>query len=199
MKTKALLLIGVSSLGLCACSAVKLPPIAKYTINNYQKPVSQAPSRNHLSLLITTPIAASGYTTDKMMYMQTPFRLQSFSNNKWVAPPANMFLPILEQAIKNTRRFNAVVTPPFSGVTDYRLNTKILALQQEFIRPDSQIRLIVQASLVNSKTNRVMFTQTYKTLMPTPMKTPYGGVIATSEAANKTARRIASLVARYIH
>ena len=199
MNTKlGILCVGVSVAALTACSPVKLPPIAKYTITNYQHAVTQPPTNSQRSLLITTPVAASGYQSDRMIYMQTPYRLQSYSRNKWVAPPAQMMLPILEQAVKNTRRFYAVVTPPFSGRTTYRLDTDILALQQEFIRPDSQVRLIVKAILVNNKTNKVVASQTYKILMPTSMKTPYGGVIATTQAANKVAQRIAGLVARNV-
>ncbi|MDF1760658.1 MAG: ABC-type transport auxiliary lipoprotein family protein [Coxiellaceae bacterium] len=190
-------MITAGSLLLISCSPVKLPPIAKFSITNNQQAVGMGRARTAQSLLITTPTAESGYKTDKMIYVRTPHRLQTFTKNKWVASPAKLLLPIIESAIRNSHYFYAIVTPPFSGNTTYRLDTKLIALQQEFIRPDSQVRLILKATLIRNSNNHVLATRTYKMLTTAESNAPYGGVLATSRSANAIARKIASMVSRY--
>ncbi len=191
------LLLAPTAIGLMACSPVKLPVIAKYSISNNQQAVSTGRARTKQSLLITTPTAESGYKTSKMVYIRTPYRLQTFTKNKWAAAPAKLLLPIIESAVRNTRYFYAIVTPPFSGDTKFRLDTKLISLQQEFIRPNSQLRLIIKATLIRNSDNHIMATHTYKMVTPAADNTPYGGVLATSRAANAIARKIAQMTVRY--
>ena len=179
---------------LAACSPVKMPIVAKYTITNYQKSLNQGASRTKLSLLITTPVAEPGYESSKMIYVKTPYRLQAYSRNRWVAPPAYMLLPIFEQAMRNARYFHAIVTPPFSGITNFRLDTKIMALQQEFITPQNRVLLVVKATLLNNATNRIVATRTFKVVVPVKGSAPYSAVLATSSAANSASKKIARFV-----
>ena len=194
MKLCKALVILLSVIVLTSCSPVKMPIVAKYTITNYQKSLRQGASSTKLSLLITTPVAEPGYESSKMIYLKTPYRLQAYSRNQWVAPPAYMLLPIFEHAMRNARYFHAIVTPPFGGITDYRFDTKILALQQEFITPKSRVRLIVKATLLNNSTNRIVATRTFKVIVPVRGSAPYDGVLATSRAANTVAKKIARFV-----
>jgi cholesterol transport system auxiliary component len=183
---------------LVACGPVKMPPSNTYTLSNLQPAVNFKKSRTKLTLLISTPVASPGYTTSKMMYMMIPFKLRAFANHRWIAPPADMILPILAEDVRNRGYFKAVVTPPFAGVTNYRLDTQLLVLRQEFILPKSQVRLVMDVDVVNANTNRIVASKRFHVVYNAQDNNPYGGVIAANKAVNNVARQIARFVVRAV-
>ncbi len=192
---KYLSILSISIL-ISACSPVKVKPISTYTIGNYQQKSPARRARTRLTLLVTTPIADPGYQTDNIIYIKTPFKLQHFSTHRWVAPPAEMILPILTQALRNRHYFYAIVSSPFTGSSSYRLDTKLLALQQDFLSPKSRIRVVIQASLLNNTTNKIAASRLFKVAIPTTANNPYSGVMATAKAVNKIAQQIARFAQR---
>ena len=185
---------------LSACgltSPVKTPRESTYAISG---PYLSIPSysKTSLTLLVSTPIASSGYQSRGMIYIQMPYRLKSFANNRWVAPPAEMLLPLIAERLRSYGYFKAVVTPPFAGVTNYRLSTRLLVLQQEFLRPTSLVRLVMQATIVNNTTNRVIASRRFQVMFSAPDNNPYSGVLATNRAADLVSKQISNFVIQSI-
>jgi len=177
---------------------VKLPTVSRYTIANI-KPVSiPSRSKTRLTLLVSLPIASPGYQSSRMVYVDIPYKLKTYANNRWVASPAEMLMSLLARQLRSKGYFYAVVTPPFSGVGNYRLDTRLLVLQQEFLRPTSVVRLVMQASLVNNTTNRVLASKRFQVLVNAPENNPYSGVLATNKAANILSKRIARFVTQSV-
>lgn len=179
-----------------ACGPIATKPLNTYTISSLKKYVKSSRPRTQLTLLVSNPIAAPGYQTSAMIYMQTPFELESFANNRWVAPPAQMLLPMIVRAMRNTSYFAAVASPPFSGITNFRVDTELVKLQQEFLLPTSLIRLVVQVSLINNVSNRVVASRQFEVVIPTTENNPYGGVLAINKGAAIVCRKIAQFVIR---
>lgn len=178
-------------------SPAKIAPLQTYTISPlHQKPIP-AHSKTKLSLLISMPVAYPGFDTSRMAYVQVPYKLHYFANSAWIAPPAQMILPVLADAVRSRGYFYAVVTPPFSGVSNYRLDTQIIMLQQEFLDPVSQIHLIMQANIVNNDTNRVVASQRFESILPAPENNPYNGVVAANAAVSSVSDRIAIFATRF--
>ena len=181
-------------------SPVKTQPLSSYTICNWHaSAISHAKktqSRN--TLLVTTPIAAPGYATRKMVYVTIPFKLKAFANHDWVAPPAQLLLPLMVSALEKTRYFHAVVTTPYTGLSQFQLNTQLLMLQQEFLKPDSNMHLMLQATLLNSSTDQVVATRLFDISVPAQENTPYGGVLAANKASIKMSQALAMFVVRAI-
>lgn len=187
---KLLIIIFVAG-ALVACGPIATRPMDTYTISSLKKYVRAPRRTTKLTLLVSNPTAAPGYQTSAMIYMATPFELKSFADNRWVAPPAQMLLPMFVRALRNTSYFYAVVAPPFVGITNLRLDTQLIKLQQEFLLPTSQLRLIVQASLVSNVTNRIVASRQFEVVIPTSENNPYGGVLAANKAAATLSRKIA--------
>lgn len=179
-----------------ACGPIATKPLNTYTISSLKKYVKSSRHRTRLTLLVSNPIAAPGYRTSAMIYMRTPFELDSFADNRWVAPPAQMLLPMIVRALRNKNYFAAVASPPFSGITNFRLDTELIKLQQEFLLPTSVIRLVVQTSLINNASNRVVASQQFEVVIPTTENNPYGGVLAANKGAAIICRKIAQFVVR---
>lgn len=181
------------ALFLTSCGPIKTPPSSSYLIGDLNSGKMPATARTHLTLLVSNPIANSGYQTSAMIYMITPYELKAFSNNRWVAPPAQMLLPIIVQALRQQGYFYAVVAPPFSGLTNYRLDAQLIKLQQEFFLPTSRVRLVVQATLISNLSNKVVATRSFEVTVTAPANNPYSGVLA----ANRAAAIIGQDVARF--
>ena len=183
----------VNVLFLSACSPVKLPGVASYSLTSLHAKKAPGRSRTNITLGVTAPSASPGYETSDMIYMITPYQLSSFALHKWVAPPAQMILPIVVQAIRSTGYFKAVVSAPYSATTNYRMDFQLLKLQQEFLLPKSKVRMQVQVNLFNNRTSKIIASRRFNVLVPAASNTPYSGVLA----ANKAITQIASQIARF--
>lgn len=177
---------------------VRVPPQSTYTITSLQAPLGYRSSRTNLILLISIPDASPGYNTANMIYVTIPYKLRSFANNHWVAPPGEMLAPLLAQELRNTSYFRAVVNAPYSGYADYRLDTQLLVLEQEFLQPISQVRIVMQATLINNSNNRVVVSRRFQEFAPAPENNPYSGVLATNLAAAAISKDITHFVLHFV-
>lgn len=173
---------------------VQLNELRTYTLNSVQ-PTSQA-SRHKSSrtLLISLPIPDPGYASNAMIYEPIPFDLRHFADHQWAAPPAQMLMPLLAQAVSNQGYFKSVMTTPFVGVYNYRLDSRLIALNQSFLQPQSRVRLVMQETLTNNSTNQVIASQRFSMTVPAPGNDPYSGVVA----ANQAARVVTGQIARWV-
>ena len=152
--------------------AVKVPPVSTYVLTTPVHAASSEAAQTSAVLLVGTMTADPGYKTSAMIYLKEPAHLREFARNAWVAPPAQMFMPLLIEGIESRKYFRAVVTPPFAGHSDYRLDTRLVMLQQEFMQPESQVRCVVSALLTNNNTGRVIASHLFRLLYPRPAIIP---------------------------
>src|SRR3989338_2313979 len=93
---------------------VKLAPDYHYTITQWPQKTAVARKTKSIStqtLLVTTPVAAPGYASSRMIYVMIPYQLKSFANHRWIAPPSQLILPLIANQLRATHYFHAVVTP----------------------------------------------------------------------------------------
>ena len=187
----------VITLSACSLSPVKAPDVQRYRISraslkSYRKQALDA------SILVSKPIANPGYQTDAMIYTKQPYHLQRFVKHKWVKPPSSMIQSMLVQSLRHSRIFRAVMTTPFVGITRYRLDTNLIELQQEFIRRPSKVRLVLQASVIDKKSRKIIASHRFGTVMTAPSEDPYGGVEATNRATAELMHQIISWLSKII-
>lgn len=185
------ILLFLFSFSSVACGPIVVPLVSYYQIGDLRSIKVPPPTKTCLTILVSTPVASPEYQTSAMIYMSTPYQLSSYANNQWIAPPSQMLVPLFVQALCQTGHFFAVVSPPFMGVTNYRFETHLLTLQQEFFSSISQVRLTVQASLIKNSTNQIIASQFFEALISAPSNNPYGGVLAANRAAVIISHRIA--------
>lgn len=195
---KLIILVCFSSLLVACLGPVKMPNVNVYTLKGPQYLKIPRSSRSAKTLLVSMPIANPGFASSKMVYVVTPYSLRYFSMHQWIAPPAQMILPILADIIRSKGYFKAVLTPPFSGMTNYRLDTSLIAFEQDFIQPISRIRLVMQASIVDNATNKVLASRRFSVVMPTEDNNPYSGVLTANRAVGRLSRQIAQFVLRSV-
>lgn len=184
---------------LVGCGPVKTPVQYNYTISDFKNSAKVNHSKTQLTLLVSGLLANPGYQTSDMQYLIKPYQLQSYANNHWVAPPSDLLVSLISDQIRQKGYFKAVVGSSFLGEADYRLDIKLLVLQQEFLQPVSQIRLNLQASITDNKTLRVLASREFHALTDAADNSPYGGVLATQCAANQLAQEIADFTVTEIN
>ena len=194
MKKIITTLLFASALTLSGCSSLNMPPQSEYTIATKAVSASNLAPRTGKTILVSAPIAAPGFQSRNMIYVLTPFELQSYTQSRWVAPPANMLNSVLVNAIEATRYFKAVVAPPFIGKTNYQLNTYLVSIEQSFLRPTSRVNLVLSATLVNAETLQVLAAKTFVYHADAPANNAYSGVIAANQAASWVAKQVARFV-----
>ncbi len=176
---------------LAGCTPVKVSNVATYRLGNTKTEKQPKKAKTVMTIALAMPTASPGFQTADMIYVMTPFELQSFSRNRWVAPPAQMLVPIMLESLRSKAYYRAVIPPPLLSSSNYRLSLQLFKLQQEFLLPTSQVRLEIQAILLDSRTHHIVASRYFAVLVPVSGSTPYAGVLAANRAALDVSRRIA--------
>jgi len=166
---------------LSGCGPVKTPITHQYTLNMPDKKTTN----KHLpyTLLISKPEAMAGYQTEQMLYVKTPFTLEPFAKNAWVSPPADMLYPLLVKHIQASHAFRAITSAPFADKTDYRLDTQLITLNQNFLSKQSTLNFAAKIALTRVSDNHVIASRLIIKQLPCSKNTPLGGVIAANQAS----------------
>jgi cholesterol transport system auxiliary component len=193
MKQLIFLVLISFELFLAACSPIKTAISNQYKLDSYSNQrLGHDFSRQ--SILITMPEAAAGYQDPDMLYVKKPFELTSFAKNAWVDQPASMLLPLIAQSLQSSGYFYAVTSSVNSDHTDYRLDTQLIELQQNFLKKPSQIDFVAKVVLTHVSDNRVIASRLINEHITCPADTPYGGVIAANRATKLFTARVSEFV-----
>jgi cholesterol transport system auxiliary component len=195
------LVVTLGALGLCACSLIgktTSPPPTFYALNGLSASATQrvpgAAPASMLTLIISPPYAASGFDSQRIVYVREAHQLEYFAHSEWVDPPARMLGPLLVLAAQQTGAFAAVVMASGTAAGDLRLNTDILKLQHNFQTTPSRVQLSLRVYLTDEKTRRVLVWKEFSGEAPATSGTPQGGV----NAANVVVQDVLSQVAQFL-
>lgn len=147
---------------------------------NSQNAVADAPV-----LIITTPSAHSGYDSYRIAYMQQAYGLRYYTRSRWADKPARMLAPLVADAMQATGQFQALYAAPGSLAADYRLDTELIRLHQDFTRQPSVVRITLRAKLIELQSHRVIATRQFDIYETAATDDTYGGVVAANKAVNR--------------
>lgn len=177
---------------LSAC-AVKMPEKNQYKLEAFCAQKISAPSHK-ATIFISQPDAVSGYNTEQMLYVKKPYKVTPFSKNAWVGSPADMLFPLIVQSLQASRFFAAISSAPNGDKADYRLDTQLISLQQNFLVQPSRLDMVIKATLSDIDQNRVVGSHIFNLSESCPIDSPYGGVIA----ANHATKRFTNQMVRFV-
>lgn len=192
----------IALLALCwlsGCAASFLPrqasPPALYTLDVAAQTASipiPVPEPGAPTLIVNAPTAASGFDSARLAYVQRAYEIEYFTLHQWVDTPVHMLEPLLLRAIEATGAFHAVVSAPTTASGRFRLDTRLIRLQQDFTVRPSQVRLTLRAALIDATTRSVVAQGEFNASVASSSEDPYGGIIAAQLA---TAQVLADLAA----
>lgn len=193
-------------MALAGCSALRpgTPPPTLYALDSMpaaggearaiQRPPADAAGTvadGAPTLVISLPRAAAGYDSQRMIYLRQPYELQYFAHSQWVDTPARMLQPLIAAAVERSGKFRAVVPMPASVSGDFRLETELLRLQQDFLSRPSRVHLSLRATLTDMTTRRVVAWRQFDVVVPAATDDPYGGVVAANRAVGEVLEQLA--------
>jgi cholesterol transport system auxiliary component len=181
----ALLLILLTTL-LNACSALHPVETAPPTFYSLDYPtVTQSPPNLPVhapTLLVTPPIAASGFDSQRIIYTRTSHQLEYFAHSEWIDTPARMIAPLIVDALANSGAFRAVAPATSAAAGGLRLNTEIVRLQHDFGTQPSQLRFTLRAYVLDNATRKVLAWHEFDEVVVATSDTPYDGIVAANRA-----------------
>lgn len=189
-----LLILSVVISILEACTPVKSSIENQYKIVTYSSVKTTLKSTK--SILVSQSDAIAGYQTEQMLYTDTLYQLDAFAHSSWISPPASMLTPLIVQSLQHSHYFYAVAAGPNADKTDYRLDTQLIQLQQNFLTKPSTLEFSAQVVLTRVSDNRVIASRTFVERIPCSADTPYGGVIATNRAIKMFTARVTDYVVK---
>lgn len=169
---------------LSACSAIKLPVTQYYQLTQFSHHRYQQ-NQGQTTLFVSPPEALRGYDSIKMNYSTEAFEVKSFAHHAWLGAPALMIQPLLTQSLQSSGYFRAVASGIYSDKTDFRLDTQLLMLQQNFMTRPSRLFLVIKLVFNDVRKNQVIASKILQYRLPCPSDTPYGGVLAANEAVKR--------------
>ncbi len=197
MKLLKAISTGIMLLALMACSPVKVPVTNQYQLTDYSsKQFTKHP--RPIALWVTAPESVAGYQTQQMLYINKPFERASFVKNAWVSPPAEMLFPLMVQSLQKTGFFYAVMSSSYSQGANYRLDTQLLSLEQNFLKKPSVLEFAAKVVLTRIIDNKVIASKVINLQVPCPSDTPYGGVVAANQAARQFTASTTAFVVSHI-
>lgn len=181
----------------CA-SLLPVPPpkITFYALGNINSKVQAtqpAVSSTKPTIIINTPRAAAGFNSQHMMYVREAYKLEYFAQNEWIDTPSRMLAPLLVSTVQNSQVFHAVVQSPSNIVADFRLDTEIVSLQQNFETKPSTVQFKLRIYVVNNVTRKVIAWHEFEDTVVSKSENAAGG----AEAANLAVQSVLNKVAAF--
>jgi cholesterol transport system auxiliary component len=190
--TRALAALAVTLL--CACSALQPPaaePVTTHVLS-IRSPV-RAEQRRDIAIEVAMPRAWPGFDTTDMVYQTDPYVLQRYAVNRWIDTPPRMLAPLLLRALEDSGAFRAVVQPPLTAPAEFRLDTEVVRLVQDFGARPSTMRIALRVQITDLRARRVVAARVFEDAEAASTETAAGGVTA----ANVALARMLSEVVRF--
>ncbi len=188
MNYRMLLIFAALLAGCTAFSTPKVESTHLYLLD--ARPVTTAEGKKSTRILaISQPVSRPGYDTPKMAYQRVPLELEYFASHQWADTPARMLQPLIMQAL--APNFSAVVQASGIIPANFRLDTELIRLQQNFTTKPGKIVLTLRAQLIDLKDKRVVAEKLFDEFENTDSDDAYGGVVATNRALQRVLAQLA--------
>lgn len=185
-----ILIVSVVTLLVTACS---LPGSSKGTMKQVFVLQGEAGSTvsgdltamHCLSLRLSLPESAPGFNTVRMAYQIEPNRLDYFAYHEWAATPARMLASVMEGRLDASGMFGAVISGSADIRTELRLDSEVLALQQDFSEQTSAVWLAIKVNLVDVSNRSLIGSRAFSYRVPAAEQNAEAGVVAANQATDQ--------------
>jgi cholesterol transport system auxiliary component len=156
--------------------------------------VPPAPYRALPAVILTSPRAAAGFDSQRIIFVRNDHQLEYFAHSEWVDTPARMLGPLLAAALEKTGVFGAVVLTPTSASADWRLDTEIIRLQHDFRTTPSRVQFTLRAYLLDERARSVIAWREFHGEAVSGTESPKGGVAAANQAVQSVLKQLAEFL-----
>lgn len=183
---------------LAACSGLLPTPTELPSLYALERPASAPAAMSSplsaATLIINPPHAASGFNSQRIIYVRSAHQLEYYAHSEWVDTPARMLAPLLVAAAENSGRFGAVVLTPSAAAGDLRLDSEIIRLQHDLSSQPSQVRFTLRVYVIDNSSRRVIAWREFDESVMATSETPQGGVMAANQAVHNALGKLADFL-----
>jgi len=147
------------------------------------------------TLVVDTPRAAAGFDTRNIAYVRRAHEIEYFAVHQWVDTPAQMLAPLIAQALQRSGSLRSVALAPTAAVGQFRLETELVRLQQDFTRNPSRAHLTLRVLLVDASTRQALAWRELDAVVVSLSEDPYGGAVAANAALALVLQQMVAFVA----
>ncbi|TKI69280.1 hypothetical protein FCU45_07100 [Sulfurimonas crateris] len=172
---------------LSGCTTIK-PSVAQYSVAiDDLKINSSALGFKEKSLKISKAFSSSSLSSHRMEYMESNRRVFAYSQSQWQESPSVMIESILLKSIREAGLFKSVHPSKSRIKSDFILETNIEKFMQFFSEDmkESHVEVVLNLSLIDSKTNNVFKNQTFSSKAMTKSLDAQGGAEAFKSALSE--------------
>jgi len=130
----------------------------------------------------------------EMVYMETPFRANTYWYNRWRANPGYLVTDYLIRDLRDSKLFTAIFSYAISGPARFELEGDVVDFQEVdtpgFWHAALTLNVILLDTDKDNITQKVMFQRHYEAREPMLTKSPQGLAEAMSRAMQQLSRRI---------
>lgn len=169
------------------CTTIK-PSVAQYSIVlDDLKINSSALGFKEKSLKVSKAFSSSSLSSHRMEYMESNRRVFAYSQSQWQEAPSVMIESILLKSIREAGLFKSVHPSKSRIKSDFILETNIEKFMQFFSEDmkESYVEVVLNLSLIDSKTNSVFKNQTFSSRVETKSLDAEGGAEAFKSALSE--------------
>ena len=178
-------------LALAACGS-KTPDTRFYQL---AAPQLRTPVTGELTLVVEPLTTDPAYDDERIVYRTNPYRLDYYNYHRWSAAPGAMIGNYLEEALERSGQFRAV-TRELTSDAPVVLGGRVVAIEEVDQSKTQWLgRLVIELTLTDAKTNRVVWTQQFEETEPVRVQTPEGLARALSVAMNRIVAKAAPAIA----
>jgi len=176
-----------------SCTALQPPRIEN--LNLYVLAAEPLPKTTqvHRDVVIDVapPWAWPGFDTPQMVYVRQSYELDYFAASRWADTPTRMLGPLLARALEQSGGFRAVLQEPTSVPADFRVDTELVRLQQNFTARPSRVELTLRVQLTDVHGKRVIAARVFEETETAPSEDANGGVMAANAALQRMLEEVA--------
>jgi cholesterol transport system auxiliary component len=190
--TVALVIALTTGCSILQPAAVEQPYFYSLDGARSEAPASVAkPARTAPTLIINPPHSASGFSSQRIVYVREAHQLEYYAHSEWIDSPTRMLAPLIADAVGSGGAFRAVVRTPSAADGNLRLDTEIVRLQHELGVSPGRVRFTLRATLVDNTTREVLASHEFDASVTATSETPYGGVLAANQAVQSVLEQLA--------
>ncbi len=177
------------------CSGAKLPDTRFYQL---AAPASMK-TGGDLTLVMAPLETDQAYDDERIVYRSTPYRLDYYQYHRWSAAPGAMVGNFLEQSFEHSGRFRSV-THDLSPDAPAVLGGRVVAIEEVDTSKGHWVgHIVVELTLTEAKTNRVLWTQQFDETEPLQNQDPEGLARALSLAMERIALKAGPEIEQHAH
>lgn len=174
-----------------ACGG-KLPETRYYQL---AAPTARAADPTDTVVVVEPLETDSAYDDERMIYRQSPYRLDYYQYHRWVSSPGTMISDTLAESLAHTGRFRAIARE-LGGAAAVVLGGRVIAIE-EVDRTDHHWdgRLALELTLTDARTGEVLWSQQFDETEPLAAQTPEGLAAALSRVMARVVARVTPTIA----